>query len=235
MKPRFSNQRSNAMTLVEVIVVVAILGFLAALLLPALMVNSCTKCQRISCVNNLKEIDLSYRVWAGDHNDKFPMQVSIGDTNGSGTMEWANGTNAWINYAVMADVLSTPKILICPQDKKSILATNFGNSFNNSNVSYFVGLDADEDHPQMFLSGDDNFAVDDVPVKSGLAQFTTNSNVTWTSERHIPYKKHFWTSTHGIFLGNIALADGSVEQVTKNDLQKLLQQTGVATNRLAIP
>jgi hypothetical protein len=31
------------------------------------------------------------------------------------------------------------------------------------------------------------------------------------------------------------MADGSAQQVTKDDLQKALQQTGVATNRLAIP
>jgi type II secretory pathway pseudopilin PulG len=209
------------MTLVEVVVVIVILGILAAILLPALAPHHCT-CQKINCVNNLKQIGLAYRIFAGDHNDKYPMQVSIGDTNGSGTMELATGTNAWVNYAVMSDELSTPKVVICPQDTKSVLATNFGSSFNNSNVSYFVGLNANQDHPQMILSGDDNFAIGGIPVKSGLLEFPTNAPISWTAARHK-------------FAGNICLVDCSVESVTIAGLTNLLHQTGVATNRLAIP
>jgi len=138
-------------------------------------------------------------------------------------MEFATGTNAWINYAVMSDELSTPKVVICPQDTKSVLATNFGNGFNNSNVSYFVGLYATDTQPQMLLSGDDNFAIGGVPVKkSGLLELATNAPVAWTSGRHK-------------FAGNIGLVDGSVESVTIAGLTNLLHQTGVATNRLAIP
>jgi type II secretory pathway pseudopilin PulG len=232
MKPHFSNQKNHAMTLVEVIVVIVVLVFLAALLLPITVASSCNKCQKISCRDNLLQIDLAYRVWAGDNGDKYPMQTSV--TNG-GTMELVNGNNAWINFAVMSNELSTPKILICPEDQSKTFATNFTTDFNNSHVSYFVGLDADEDHPQMFLSGDDNFEIGGVPVKSGLLELTTKSDVAWTSSRHFFAKAHFWTLTHLKPFGNIGLADGSVQQLDNSGLTNLLQQTGLATNRLAIP
>jgi prepilin-type processing-associated H-X9-DG protein len=170
-------------------------------------------------VSNLKEIGVAYRIWAGDNNDKYPMQVS---TTKGGTMELANGRNAWINFFVMSNSLPDPRFFICPQDTKRTPATSFSRGFNNDNVSYFVGLDADQTNPQMFLSGDDNFAISGVPVKSGLLQLWTGTPVTWTAARHK-------------FAGNIGFTDGSVQQLATDDLQKALQQTGVATNRLAIP
>jgi prepilin-type processing-associated H-X9-DG protein len=93
---------------------------------------------------------------------------------------------------------------------------------NNKNVSYFVGLNASEDDPQAILSGDDNFEIGGIAVKSGLLELPTNSPIAWTVARHK-------------FSGNILLADGSVQTVTISALTNLLHQTGLATNRLAIP
>jgi prepilin-type processing-associated H-X9-DG protein len=122
----------------------------------------------------------------------------------------------------MSNELSTPIILACPRDTGRSGATNFATGFNNANLSYFVGVDAEEAKPQMFLSGDDNFAIGGVPVKSGMLQLLTDTPVTWTKARHKLY-------------GNIGLADGSVQQLTADGLRQAFQQTGVATNRLVIP
>jgi competence protein ComGC len=218
MKPRFSNQRNHALTLVEVLVIVAVTSLLFFLIVPWLM-QARQKSGSICCNCNLKQIGLSFRVWEGDHGDKYPMQTSV--TNG-GTMELANGNTAWINFAVMSNELSTPKVLICPADKTRFYATSFTTYFNNSKVSYFVSLDATETQPQMFLSGDENFAIGGVPVRPGLLELSTNISVTWTTERHK-------------FIGNIGLADGSVQQITTTDLEQAIQNTRGATNRLAIP
>jgi competence protein ComGC len=217
MKPRFSNQTDRALTRIEVLVIIAVTGLLFCLAIPWLM-QARLKSGSICCNCNLKQVALAFRIWEGDHGDKYPMQASV--TNG-GTMELANGGNAWINFAVMSNELSTPIILICPADRTRFAAKNFTTGFNNANVSYFVGLNAVESQPEMFLSGDGNFSVGGVPVKSGLLELTTNAPIGWTTARH----KY----------GNIALTDGSVEQTTTEHLQDSLQRTGVATNRLAIP
>jgi len=217
MKPRFSNQRAIAMTMVEAVVVIALLALLVAMILPTL--DHTGRSPRIPCLNNLKEIGTAYRVWAQDNDDKYPMQVAV--KNG-GAMELVAAGNVAACFQVMSNQLSTPKILICPTDTNRIAATNFAIGFNNDNISYFVGLDADQTNPRMFLSGDDNFAIGGAPVKSGLLQLWTNAPVTWTAARHK-------------FAGNIGLADGSVYQVNAESLQQALQQSGVATNRLAIP
>jgi len=57
------------------------------------------KVQRIACLNNLKQIGLSYSAWAGDHNGKFPMDVSV--TNG-GVMELAATGNVAAVFQVMS-------------------------------------------------------------------------------------------------------------------------------------
>jgi prepilin-type N-terminal cleavage/methylation domain-containing protein/prepilin-type processing-associated H-X9-DG protein len=205
MNPRFSNQRNQAMTLVEVLVVIAMLAILAAMLLPA-NTGGPRKARRINCVNNLKQISIAYYVWASDNNGKFPMEVSM--TNG-GTMELvANGKNAWLNFLVMSNELNTPRILYCTADADHAYAAKFSSDLQSS-VSYFVGLNAATNYPHSFLSGDDNFEINGVPVKSGLLQLSTNHATAWTAARHM-------------FTGNIGFADGSVQQLGNSGFTNLL-------------
>ena len=62
MKPRFAHQRTAALTLTEVLIVIAALALLAAILLPALA-KAKRRSSKISCVSHLKMIGISCRVW----------------------------------------------------------------------------------------------------------------------------------------------------------------------------
>jgi prepilin-type N-terminal cleavage/methylation domain-containing protein len=67
----------KAFTLIELLVVVAIIGLLAALLLPAL--NKAKSCaQRASCLSNLRQINLAVRQYADDYNSLLPMITNSG-------------------------------------------------------------------------------------------------------------------------------------------------------------
>jgi prepilin-type processing-associated H-X9-DG protein len=220
MKPRLSAKREAGMTLFEVGVVVAVGLLVLALLLPTLHdgppVNRAT---RINCVNNLKQVGLAYRVWAGDNGDFYPMGISL--TNG-GSMELAQTGNVPFTFEVMSNELSTPKILYCPADSSRFWSKTF-TGLANSNMSYFLGVDVTNDvDPQAFLSGDCNFAIGGKAVKSGLLPLWTNDPVVWSAGRHI-------------HTGNIGFADGSVNTATTLGLRSYLANTGTATNRLAIP
>ena len=219
MKPRLSNRLTAALTLVEVMVLVFVLAVLVAIILPALA--KAKTGSRIHCINCLKQIGLSYQVWAGDNSGKYPIEISI--TNG-GSMEMAAKGDVVATFQVMSNELSTPRILVCPQDANRSAATNFYSGITAKNISYFVGLDANTNSPHTFLSGDRNIVVGN--KRNGILEITRDDSVGWSSELH-----------NGI--GNIAFADGSVQQTasrgTSWNLREVIRQAGLTTNRLAIP
>ena len=141
-------------------------------------------------------------------------------TNLGGTLEYVASGETFRHFQVMSNQLATPFVLVCPADVRHP-SKDFGVAFGNTNISYFVGVDADDSRPQMVLSGDRNI-IGGTKLANGILEITTNQLVGWSSEMH-----------NGV--GNIGLADGSVQTVTVTGFAELLQQTGVATNRLALP
>jgi type II secretory pathway pseudopilin PulG len=225
MNPRFSNQRNRALTLVEVLVVIAVLVVAVALILPVLAIAT-RRSSKLNCASNIKQIGIAYRLWEGDNNGKYPMSVSV--TNG-GAMELVATGNVAACFQVMSNELSTPKILLCPEDTRRAYATNFSTGFSGANISYFVNPDAVETYPQMILDGDDNLLVDGKPVQPGILNLRPGATIGWTKDRH-----------HGV--GNIGMADGSAQQVTSEGFQRANREAlnsaltpDSVTNRWLIP
>jgi len=72
-----------AFTLIELLVVIAIIGILASLLLPTFArAKSTTK--SLSCENNLRQLQLAWKLYADDHNDIIP-------PNTIRAIEWQDG------------------------------------------------------------------------------------------------------------------------------------------------
>jgi prepilin-type N-terminal cleavage/methylation domain-containing protein len=98
-------RKKKAFTLIELLVVIAIIAILAAMLLPALA-RAKARAQRINCTNNLKQIGLSFKTFAIDNGDRYPMSVPVGE---GGPATVAPGT-LWQVFQVMSNELNAGAI-----------------------------------------------------------------------------------------------------------------------------
>jgi type II secretory pathway pseudopilin PulG len=191
MKPLRHCTRNAAFTLLELLIVIVVLfAALYVLVLPLLPRNE--RSRRSHCVNNLKQVALATKQYSLDYDGKFPWQVST--TNG-GTLELAASPDVFRHFQVMSNYIESPAILACPNDRGRLRADHFSPRFANINVSYFIGLDADETRAQSILSGDRNLTGG--ATNGALRVFTSNSIPRWEEGAHAT-------------TGNLALSDGSV-------------------------
>lgn len=218
MNPHSSNQCRSGITLLEVMILMAVMAVLGFFLYQNLQRRPRALSKRITCVNQLKQIGLATRMWAMDHGDTYPAATAI--TNG-GTMDHALMAQAWIHLQALSNELGTPKILVCPADRTMKPASVFGAGFGSGNVSYFVGVDAQETQPQMLLAGDRNLTTNGVRIGPGLHTVNTNQLLGWDKTMHNR-------------CGNIGLADGSVQQLSEAALGDAVAYR-FETDRLAIP
>jgi prepilin-type N-terminal cleavage/methylation domain-containing protein len=100
----------SGFTLIELLVVIAIIAILAALLLPALAAAK-QKAQRITCLNNLHQWGLAFKMYADDNGDTVPEEGNTGNAiNDPGSATTADNLHyAW--YNCVGPTVSQPRLV----------------------------------------------------------------------------------------------------------------------------
>ncbi|HEU6447699.1 MAG TPA: type II secretion system protein [Verrucomicrobiae bacterium] len=111
----------GAFTLIELLVVISIIAILAAMLLPALA-RAKETAKKISCANQLRQLDLSLQMYVSEAHDFYPPRTS---------------TNRW--PTLLREGYQHLSVLVCPSDLPDPLTiTNDGLEADCAARSYII-------------------------------------------------------------------------------------------------
>lgn len=134
------SNRSPAFSLVELLVVVAVISVIASLLLPALA-RAKGSARKSACASNLRQLGLIWRIYLDDHESRFPDRRDLKESLPGGYKPWdswpmSDPRAGWVAI-VLRPILLDPRVLACPAVqvgplKQVAQATQFGGFDTNS-------------------------------------------------------------------------------------------------------
>jgi prepilin-type processing-associated H-X9-DG protein/prepilin-type N-terminal cleavage/methylation domain-containing protein len=116
-----------AFTVVELLVVIAVIGILAAILFPVLD-KAKQRSQTADCLNNMKQLQLGYRMYVDDNNDYLPPNEGVPDVDVSWVLGDAQNdvTTSNIQNGLIFQYTQKVKIYVCPANTLMVSDGNGG-------------------------------------------------------------------------------------------------------------
>jgi prepilin-type N-terminal cleavage/methylation domain-containing protein/prepilin-type processing-associated H-X9-DG protein len=117
-----------AFTLIELLAVIAIIGTLAAILLPALA-GTRERSRGTYCLNNTRQLSLAWQLYADDHEGMLPYNLVMTEYSARTNINWVNNVMTWdlnsdnTNLATITEASFGPyvagltSIYHCPSDR----------------------------------------------------------------------------------------------------------------------
>ncbi len=109
--------RRAAFTLIELLIVIAIIAILAAMLLPALA-SARRKSHRAACLSDLKQIGLAFAMYLNDAGDRFPDRRDLKSSLPGGYKPWTDWppSDPRVGWAgiLFQDYGAKPGVWSCP-------------------------------------------------------------------------------------------------------------------------
>src|SRR5690606_27489202 len=112
-KPGSTRFRGHVFTLIELVVVVAILAILASMLLPAIS-KARERGRAIVCVSNMRQLGLGLISYSSDHDEALPQYYGASVNEISLEREWFR---LWKGYVGSGDLHADPN-----QERRDLVA-----------------------------------------------------------------------------------------------------------------
>jgi prepilin-type N-terminal cleavage/methylation domain-containing protein/prepilin-type processing-associated H-X9-DG protein len=205
--------RRRGFTLVELLVVIAVIAILASLMLPAL-VRSKAQAARTACLSNQRQIGFAYHMYTHDNNDFYPAQLDWQAAGGQDGFYdiFVASTNRPLNL-----YLRNLLIFRCPSDKGDELtgATNCFLQYGNSYLPQWY-MDSFRTRHVVGDSSSPLGSYEATPMKvSEVSQGPVNKFVQgdwiWHPNRGTTVPRSIWHNYKGSSRMNMLFADGHIE------------------------
>jgi len=214
---------SAGFTSLELLACITACALLLVIITP-ILTTSRSRSDRVACMSNLRQIGTAIRQFGLEHNDTMHWQQQAGS---AGNFNEPGKHELWFQYWWLRDSIGTPKVLMCPAERRpSWIATNWNLDVNgglliykNNAVAYTLGVDSSTDLPRSMLVADRNIFTGGFGGCASQLSTAAQVFVSGTSAAH-------WldNAVHGT-VGNVALADGSVELVDSEGLRRTIAES----------
>lgn len=210
----YSHQQGRrGFTLVELLVVIAVIAILAAMILPALG-RAKAQAARTNCLSNQHQIGFAYHMYTSDNNEFYPAQL-----------DWHAGGGKDGTYAIFVAATNRPlnlyarnwEVFRCPSDKGDELtgATNCYLQYGNSYLTEFY-MDA---FRTKRVAGDSSFppgtyegtSIKVSEVAAGPVTKIIQGDWIWHPNRGTVDSRSIWHNYRGHSRMNMLFGDGHLE------------------------
>jgi prepilin-type N-terminal cleavage/methylation domain-containing protein len=210
-----SRMKPRGFTLIELLVVIAIIAILAALLLPTLS-SAKNRAKRMTCWNNLRQINVAVHMYADDHGNTLP---SIG-------RNWPLDYKSLVKSYVGLNGPSSPQdaLFACPADTfcwpedfggtnrscHSLLEHNYSSYvFNAGNIEPDVYPPRVEPWPYHGVAGKKLSSIK-TPTKTVLVtEYSALCPYSWHQPRKLPPKEYRFNDARNV----VSFVDGHVSYI----------------------
>ena len=195
----------NGFTLIELLVVIAIITILMSILVPVLG-KARSSAMRLKCAHNLRQIDLTIRLYTSDYDDIYPCAA---DPLPAGYWLWmGRGWRSLVSPYLGGNIdVNNPSVLFCPEDKVS------KDKYESTSYSYSMSFYHSPEQIDSMTSANDTYENPVPPVRQGVTRVRKPSRKIifgeWLSNHEQIDNDQGWWCWDGT--RSYLFADGSID------------------------
>ena len=203
------NQRRSGFTWVELLIVIVIIGVLAAVLYPAFNKGGHRPSPRVSCVSQLKQLGNAFLQYSQEYDERFP-PVKLSDAK---SVEAKNGEKhkpfGWADAIFV--YVPDATVYQCPSEEKTAVTkdptqSGYTDYWYNTNLSK-LKLEKLVSPTQTILSGDGNDGSENTDARYSLNALPQ----AWRDTENSPARRHLDTA-------NYLFADSHVKSIKPQNI-----------------